>query len=67
MIWLILAVAVIFGAACYDIVGGVQPKNAVPDRRWQGFAAGFFLGPIGVIVAWMIRTEIRNEQGRGRR
>src|SRR5690242_18477444 len=54
---IVLIVAIIFAATAYDIVNGVRAKGETTGRAWQAFAAGFFLGPIGLIIAWMMRGE----------
>jgi uncharacterized protein involved in response to NO len=64
MLWILLALAIVFGAIAYDIVGGASVKGESTRRAWHAFAAGFFLGPIGLILAMMMRAEILRGRGR---
>lgn len=56
--WVVIAVALIFAASGFDIVHGAKVPGAT-ERAFRGFAAGLFLGPIGLIIAFMIRAELK--------
>jgi hypothetical protein len=51
------------GAVVCGIAGFMMLDNA--ERGGAGFALGFFLGPIGLVIAWVMRDNaLREEESR---
>jgi len=65
-IWLALIVILVFAQACAFGVAGSKLLEPL-DRAGEGFTIGFFLGPVGLVIAWAIRDNGLREQDRRER
>lgn len=52
-----------FITACLCGLAGFMMLDRV-DRGGAGFALGFFLGPIGLVIAWVMRDNAPREEDR---
>jgi predicted lipid-binding transport protein (Tim44 family) len=60
---------VFFGSLLFwALLGGITCGIAgymmldIVDSGWQGFFAGLFLGPIGLVIAWVMRDNLLRER-----
>lgn len=57
--------ATFVGAVICGFIGGAMLGPF--DKAGTGFALGFLLGPIGLVAAWVVRSNIEREQEAYRR
>jgi hypothetical protein len=61
-----LLVPALIGASIFGVAGYFMLECV--DRGWAGFWLGFFLAPIGLVIAWVMRdNEFRERDERARR
>lgn len=66
-IWLAFVILLLIAQACaFGFAGGKMMEPF--DRFGEGFALGFLLGPVGLVIAWTLRAnELLEQKRRDRR
>jgi hypothetical protein len=57
-----LLIVPLLGAMLFAFTGWIMLDRA--DRGVLGFVLGFFLGPIGLVIAWVVRDNALRDQAR---